>query len=32
MGLRMIQDMAFDATPASRDAGWTARDFRQRFD
>ncbi|MGJ4947846.1 NAD-dependent epimerase/dehydratase family protein [Bradyrhizobium sp. HKCCYLS20291] len=32
MGLRMTQDMAFDATPAIRDFGWAARDFRPRFD
>ncbi|WP_315729602.1 MULTISPECIES: NAD-dependent epimerase/dehydratase family protein [unclassified Bradyrhizobium] len=32
MGLRMMQDMAFDATPAIRDFGWSARDFRPLFD
>ncbi|MGJ4931665.1 NAD-dependent epimerase/dehydratase family protein [Bradyrhizobium sp. HKCCYLS2038] len=32
MGLRMTQDMAFDVTPAIRDFGWAARDFRPRFD
>ncbi|CCE00785.1 hypothetical protein BRAS3809_3760010 [Bradyrhizobium sp. STM 3809] len=32
MGLRMTQDMAFDARPAIRDFGWAARDFRPRFD
>ncbi len=32
MGLRMTQDMAFDATPAIRDFGWSARGFRPFFD
>jgi nucleoside-diphosphate-sugar epimerase len=31
MGLRMMQDMAFDSTPAVKDFGWTARDFRPSF-
>ena len=31
MGLRMMQDMAFDPMPAVRDFGWTARDFRPSF-
>ena len=32
MGLRMMQDMAFDATPAIRDFGWNPRGFRPAFD
>jgi nucleoside-diphosphate-sugar epimerase len=32
MGLRMTQDMAFDATPAIRDFGWSPRGFRPVFD
>jgi len=32
MGLRMMQDMTFDATPAINDLGWTARGFRPVFD
>ncbi|CCE10039.1 NAD-dependent epimerase/dehydratase [Bradyrhizobium sp. STM 3843] len=31
MGLRMMQDMAFDAGPAMRDFGWSARGFRPLF-
>ena len=31
MGLRMMQDMAFDPTPAARDFGWTARGFHPSF-
>jgi nucleoside-diphosphate-sugar epimerase len=31
MGLRMMQDMAFDPTPAITDFGWTARGFRPSF-
>jgi nucleoside-diphosphate-sugar epimerase len=31
MGLRMMQDMAFDPMPAIQDFGWTARGFRPSF-
>jgi len=31
MGLRMMQDMAFDPTPAINDFGWIARGFRPFF-
>jgi nucleoside-diphosphate-sugar epimerase len=31
MGLRMMQDMAFDPAPAIRDFGWSARGFRPTF-
>lgn len=31
MGLRMSQDMAFDASPAQRDFGWDARPFLPTF-
>jgi hypothetical protein len=31
MGLRMMQDMAFDPTPAVNDFGWTARGFHPSF-
>jgi nucleoside-diphosphate-sugar epimerase len=32
MGLRMSKDMTFDATPAMKDFGWSARDFHPVFD
>jgi nucleoside-diphosphate-sugar epimerase len=32
MGLRMMQDMAFDSTPAINDFGWSARGFHPSFD
>jgi nucleoside-diphosphate-sugar epimerase len=32
MGLRMMKDMTFDATPAIRDFGWSPRDFHPVFD
>lgn len=32
MGIRMMKDMTFDATPAVRDFGWNPRGFRPIFD
>ncbi|WP_035675849.1 SDR family oxidoreductase [Bradyrhizobium liaoningense] len=32
MGIRMMKDMTFDATPAVRDFGWHPRAFRPIFD
>ena len=32
MGLRMMKDMTFDATPAIEDFGWNPRSFRPVFD
>ncbi|MET4801658.1 NAD-dependent epimerase/dehydratase family protein [Bradyrhizobium sp. LB11.1] len=32
MGLRMMKDMTFDATPAIKDFGWNPRRFRPVFD
>jgi len=32
MGIRMIKDMVFDATPAVEDFGWKPRDFHPAFD
>lgn len=32
MGIRMMKDMTFDATPAVRDFGWNPRAFRPIFD
>ena len=32
MGLRMMKDMTFDATPAIRDFGWNPRPFHPVFD
>jgi nucleoside-diphosphate-sugar epimerase len=32
MGIRMMKDMTFDATPATKDLGWTPRGFRPVFD
>ena len=32
MGTRMMKDMTFDATPATRDFGWNARAFNPVFD
>jgi nucleoside-diphosphate-sugar epimerase len=32
MGIRMMKDMAFDATPAIKDFGWNPRDFHPVFD
>jgi nucleoside-diphosphate-sugar epimerase len=32
MGIRMMKDMTFDATPAIRDFGWNPRPFRPVFD
>lgn len=32
MGIRMMKDMTFDATPAVRDFGWDPRAFRPTFD
>ena len=32
MGLRMMNDMTFDATPAIRDFGWNPRPFHPVFD
>lgn len=32
MGIRMMKDMTFDATPAVRDFGWNPRPFRPIFD
>jgi nucleoside-diphosphate-sugar epimerase len=32
MGIRMMKDMTFDATPAVRDFGWSPRDFHPSFD
>ncbi len=32
MGIRMIKDMVFDATPAVEDFGWKPRDFHPTFD
>jgi nucleoside-diphosphate-sugar epimerase len=32
MGLRMMKDMTFDATPAVRDFGWKPRSFHPVFD
>jgi hypothetical protein len=31
MGLRMMKDMTFDATPAATDFGWNPRAFRPVF-
>ena len=31
MGVRMAEDLTFDAGPAARDFGWAPRDFRPRF-
>ncbi len=31
MGLRMMKDMTFDATPAKKDLGWNPRAFRPDF-
>lgn len=31
MGIRMMKDMTFDATPAVKDLGWKPRDFRPMF-
>lgn len=32
MGIRMMKDMTFDATPAARDFGWSPRAFNPVFD
>lgn len=32
MGLRMMKDMTFDATPAIKDLGWSPRAFNPKFD
>lgn len=32
MGIRMMKDMTFDATPAARDFGWNPRAFNPVFD
>jgi hypothetical protein len=32
MGLRVMKDMTFDATPAIRDFGWNPRPFHPVFD
>ena len=32
MGIRMMQDMTFDSTPAKRDFGWNPRTFKPVFD
>jgi nucleoside-diphosphate-sugar epimerase len=32
MGIRMMKDMTFDATPAIKDLGWNPRNFRPVFD
>ena len=32
MGIRMMQDMTFDSTPARRDFGWNPRPFKPVFD
>jgi nucleoside-diphosphate-sugar epimerase len=32
MGIRMMKDMAFDATPAKKDFGWNPRGFHPVFD
>jgi nucleoside-diphosphate-sugar epimerase len=32
MGIRMMKDMAFDSTAATRDFGWNPRAFNPRFD
>lgn len=32
MGIRMMKDMAFDATPAIQDFGWHPRGFNPKFD
>lgn len=32
MGLRMMKDMTFDATPAIQDIGWRPRSFNPKFD
>jgi len=31
MGLRMMKDMTFDASPAINDLGWKPRDFLPTF-
>ena len=31
MGIRMMKDMTFDATPAVKDLGWKPRDFKPSF-
>ena len=32
MGIRMMKDMTFDSTPATRDFGWNPRAFNPKFD
>ena len=32
MGMRMMKDMTFDSTPATRDFGWNPRAFNPKFD
>ena len=32
MGIRMMKDLTFDATPAIEDFGWKPRDFHPEFD
>ena len=32
MGIRMMKDMTFDATPATQDFGWNPRPFHPKFD
>jgi hypothetical protein len=32
MGIRMMRDLTFDATPAIEDFGWKPRDFHPEFD
>jgi hypothetical protein len=32
MGIRMMKDMVFDATPAAQDFGWNPRRFNPAFD
>jgi len=31
MGIRMMKDMTFDATPAVKDLGWKPRGFQPTF-